>query len=97
MRKLLAVMLCAVSLTVGAQTTPWPDKAVTIVVPFPAGGSTDMVARAMALQMGSALGQSFIVDNKPGATGTIGAGVVKRVVVTGATEVTAGDLLVELG
>ena len=85
MRKLLAVMLCAVSLTVGAQTTPWPDKAVTIVVPFPAGGSTDMVARAMALQMGSALGQSFIVDNKPGATGTIGAGVVKRAAPDGYT------------
>ena len=85
MRKLLAVMLCAVSLTVCAQTTPWPDKAVTIVVPFPAGGSTDMVARAMALQMGSALGQSFIVDNKPGATGTIGAGVVKRAAPDGYT------------
>ena len=85
MQKLLAALACAVSLAAGAQTTTWPEKAVTIVVPFPAGGSTDMVARAMALQMGTALGQSFIVDNKPGATGTIGAGFVKRAVPDGYT------------
>ena len=85
MQKLLAALACAVSLAAGAQTTNWPEKAVTIVVPFPAGGSTDTVARAMALQMGTALGQSFIVDNKPGATGTIGAGFVKRAVPDGYT------------
>ena len=85
MQKLLAALACAVSLAAGAQTTNWPEKPVTIVVPFPAGGSTDTVARAMALQMGTALGQSFIVDNKPGATGTIGAGFVKRAVPDGYT------------
>ena len=84
MKKLLAALACTFSLVAGAQTT-WPDKPVTIVVPFPAGGSTDMVARAMALQMGTALGQSFIVDNKPGATGTIGAGFVKRAAPDGYT------------
>ncbi|PZP91076.1 MAG: LacI family transcriptional regulator [Variovorax paradoxus] len=84
MKKLLAAMACTLSLVAGAQTA-WPDKPVTIVVPFPAGGSTDMVARAMALQMGTALGQSFIVDNKPGATGTIGAGFVKRAAPDGYT------------
>ena len=85
MQKLLAALACAVSLAAGAQTTNWPEKPVTIVVPFPAGGSTDTVARAMALQMGTALGQSFIVDNKAGATGTIGAGFVKRAVPDGYT------------
>ena len=84
MKKLLAAVACTLSLAAGAQTA-WPDKPVTIVVPFPAGGSTDMVARAMALQMGTALGQSFIVDNKPGATGTIGAGFVKRAAPDGYT------------
>lgn len=84
MKKLLTAMACALSLAAGAQTT-WPEKPVTIVVPFPAGGSTDMVARAMALQMGTALGQSFVVDNKPGATGTIGAGFVKRAAPDGYT------------
>jgi tripartite-type tricarboxylate transporter receptor subunit TctC len=57
----------------------WPAaKPVTIVVPFPAGGSTDMVARALALQLQTKLGGSFVVDNRPGATGTIGTGQVKR-------------------
>ncbi|RCW64378.1 Bug family tripartite tricarboxylate transporter substrate binding protein [Pseudorhodoferax soli] len=84
MKKLLVAVACTLSLAAGAQTA-WPEKPVTIVVPFPAGGSTDMVARAMALQMGTALGQSFIVDNKPGATGTIGAGFVKRAAPDGYT------------
>lgn len=56
----------------------WPDKPVTIVVPFPAGGSTDSIARALAPKMQEKLGGSFIVDNRAGATGTIGAASVKR-------------------
>lgn len=85
MKKLLIALTCALSLGAFAQTGNWPEKTVTIVVPFPAGGSTDMVARAMALQMQNKLGQSFIVDNKPGATGTIGAGLVKRAAPDGYT------------
>jgi tripartite-type tricarboxylate transporter receptor subunit TctC len=85
MKKMLMALSCALSLSAMAQTTPWPDKSVTIVVPFPAGGSTDMVARAMALQMQTKLGQPFVVDNKPGATGTIGAGFVKRAAPDGYT------------
>ena len=85
MKKLLIALSCALSLGAFAQTGNWPEKTVTIVVPFPAGGSTDMVARAMALQMQNKLGQSFIVDNKPGATGTIGAGLVKRAAPDGYT------------
>lgn len=78
MKKMLIALSCALSLSTLAQTTAWPEKSVTIVVPFPAGGSTDMVARAIALHMQTKLGQPFVVDNKPGATGTIGAGFVKR-------------------
>ena len=85
MKKLLIALSCALSLGAFAQAGNWPEKTVTIVVPFPAGGSTDMVARAMALQMQNKLGQSFIVDNKPGATGTIGAGLVKRAAPDGYT------------
>src|SRR5574337_362045 len=61
-----------------AQAQTWPNKTVTLVVPFPPGGSTDTLARALAPSLQSTLGQSFIVDNKAGATGTIGAAQVKR-------------------
>ena len=56
----------------------WPDKPVTLLVPFPPGGSTDLIARTLAPKLQEKLGGSFMIDNKPGATGTIGAGLVAR-------------------
>jgi tripartite-type tricarboxylate transporter receptor subunit TctC len=61
-----------------ASSSAWPEKTVTIILPFPAGGATDMLGRALAAKMQESLGRTFIVDNRPGATGTIGAGLVKR-------------------
>jgi tripartite-type tricarboxylate transporter receptor subunit TctC len=88
-KKLLFIAsACSMAFAASAQSAApatWPDKPVTIVVPFPAGGSTDMVARAMAQQMGDKLGQNFVVDNRPGATGTLGAGAVKRAAPDGYT------------
>ena len=63
----------------------WPAKPITIVVPFPPGGSTDMVARAIGTRLTASLGQSVLVDNKAGATGTIGATLVKRATPDGYT------------
>ena len=63
----------------------FPEKAVNVIVPFPAGGSTDTVARAVALSMAEQLGKPFVVENRPGATGTIGAGAVKRAAADGYT------------
>ncbi len=80
-------MLCAIT-TALALATPafaWPDKTVTIVVPFPAGGSTDMVARQLAQKLGEKFSQTFIVDNRAGATGTVGATQVKRAAPDGYT------------
>lgn len=56
----------------------WPNKMVKIVVPFPAGGSTDLLARDIAQSLTTKLGQTFIVENKPGASSTIGTHEVAR-------------------
>jgi tripartite-type tricarboxylate transporter receptor subunit TctC len=66
--------------------TPWPNgKTITYVVPFPAGGLTDILARLIAAKLGPALGTTIVVDNKPGATGMIGAELVARSVPDGLT------------
>ncbi|MDM0069770.1 tripartite tricarboxylate transporter substrate binding protein [Variovorax sp. J31P207] len=84
MKRLLGTLALGLA-ALGAQAQDWPQKPVTLVVPFPAGGSTDMVARAISPRLGEKLGQSFLVDNKAGATGTIGATFVKRAAPDGAT------------
>jgi tripartite-type tricarboxylate transporter receptor subunit TctC len=63
----------------------YPDKTVTMIVPFPPGGSTDAIARVIGQKLSEKFGQSFIVDNKAGATGTIGAAFVKRAPADGYT------------
>jgi tripartite-type tricarboxylate transporter receptor subunit TctC len=56
----------------------WPNKTVTIVVPFPAGGTTDVLARAIATKLSPVINQSVIVDNRPGAGATLGAALVAK-------------------
>jgi tripartite-type tricarboxylate transporter receptor subunit TctC len=56
----------------------WPNRPVRIVVPYPAGGGTDTVARVLAEKLGEKFGQRFIVENKPGASGMIGTQVVAK-------------------
>jgi tripartite-type tricarboxylate transporter receptor subunit TctC len=63
--------------TLWAQSV-WPAKPVRIVVPFAAGGTTDILARALAPELGKAFGQTFIVDNKPGAGGNVGADAIAK-------------------
>ncbi|HUH60412.1 MAG TPA: tripartite tricarboxylate transporter substrate binding protein [Candidimonas sp.] len=63
----------------------WPDRPITVIVPFPAGGGTDTFARPLAQQLGEQLGKSVVVDNRGGAGGTLGAGVAARAVPDGYT------------
>jgi tripartite-type tricarboxylate transporter receptor subunit TctC len=69
----------------GAANAVYPTRPITAVVPFPPGGSSDMVARFMGPGVNQKLGQPFIVDNRPGATGAIGATLVKRAPADGHT------------
>src|SRR4051794_40156406 len=56
----------------------WPNRAVRGVVPYPAGGGADTVGRILFARAGEALGQPFVVENRSGAAGTIGAGLVAK-------------------
>ncbi|MBK7793164.1 MAG: tripartite tricarboxylate transporter substrate binding protein [Betaproteobacteria bacterium] len=84
MKKLITAVALAVGIVAQAHAA-YPDKAVTIIVPFPPGGSTDMVARAIAPKLQQSLGQPFVIDNRAGATGAIGATAVKNAAPDGYT------------
>ncbi len=85
MKKLICLLALGATLAFSGGAMAWPDKPVTLVVPFPPGGSTDLIARTLAPKLAEKLGGTFIVDNRPGATGTIGAGMVARAAPDGYT------------
>jgi len=82
-KPIFTTALCCAAAVTSAQT--WPTKTLTIVVPFPAGGTTDVLARAVANKLSPALGQPVIVDNKPGAGATLGADLVAKAQADGHT------------
>lgn len=68
----LALCLALAALPASAQSVNWPTKPVRFVVPFPPGGSVDPLARLLAVKLNESMGQQFLVENKPGASGSIG-------------------------
>ena len=82
----LATLTAGLCLATAAQAQAWPSaKPVTLLVPFPPGGSTDMIARTLGAKLQEKLGSSFVVDNKAGAGGTVGASAAKRAAPDGYT------------
>lgn len=78
-RSAVATLVVALGMPLAALAQVWPAaKPVRMVIPFPAGGATDIIGRAVAQRLSSALGQQVVVDNKPGAGGTIGADLVAK-------------------
>ena len=72
------VAICAASFASLAAAQAWPTKPIRMVVAFPPGGSTDLAARSLGEKLAAALGQPVIVENKPGASGNIGADFVAK-------------------
>lgn len=86
MKAACAVVGVVMASTAGAALAQaWPDRPVTIVVPFPAGGGTDAFARPLAAALSKQLGKQFVIDNRGGAGGTIGAGIAARATPDGYT------------
>jgi len=83
-------MLAGMPATLAQDAADYPSQVVTIVVPFPAGGSTDTIGRFVAQDLSKSLGQQFIVDNKPGANGNIGTAGVARAEADGYTLLISG-------
>ncbi|MES2007589.1 Bug family tripartite tricarboxylate transporter substrate binding protein [Cupriavidus basilensis] len=77
-------LLACVTASVSAQSD-WPNRVITYVVPYPAGGTTDILARLIAQKLGQALHTTVVVENRPGATGAIGSAFVARAPADGYT------------
>ena len=85
MNKLLSILALWLAAAFGVHAQAWPAKPVTLLVPFPPGGSTDMIARTLGPKLQEKLGGSFIVQNQAGAGGTVGAAAAKRAAPDGYT------------
>jgi tripartite-type tricarboxylate transporter receptor subunit TctC len=82
---LLTATLAAVSIAGSSGAQSYPNRTITLIVPFPAGGLSDVAARAVALELQKRLGQTVVVENKTGASGTVGGAYVARAAPDGYT------------
>ncbi len=87
----MALTACLVANLAFGQAADYPTKPVRIIVPFAAAGSTDILARVTARALEAELGQNFVVDNKPGASGNIGAEIVAKAPADGYTLLYTGS------
>jgi tripartite-type tricarboxylate transporter receptor subunit TctC len=92
LRAALAAVTLSFTLAAGAQT--YPQKPVRIVVPYPPGGTVDLVARHLAQQLGTQVGQQIVVENRAGANGTIGSDFVSKAAPDGYTLLVQASIFV---
>ncbi|MBN9087070.1 MAG: tripartite tricarboxylate transporter substrate binding protein [Reyranella sp.] len=85
MRLLIAALTAALASTTIARAQTWPEKPVHVIVAFTPGSATDVIARSLSNELSAKLGQPVIVENKPGAGGTIAAGLVAKAAPDGYT------------
>jgi tripartite-type tricarboxylate transporter receptor subunit TctC len=85
LRLVTLIVAIVLALPQAALAQAWPARPVRMVIPFPAGGATDILGRSVAQKLSAALGQQVVVDNKPGAGGTIGADLVAKAPADGYT------------
>src|SRR3954470_1324878 len=78
MCRVTAAGLCLLLTAASAAAQDFPTRPITIVVPYQAGGTTDVIARAVSAKLTQTIGQSVVVDNRPGANGNIGADLVAK-------------------
>jgi tripartite-type tricarboxylate transporter receptor subunit TctC len=76
--KLFSAALLALAVCAGPAQAAWPEKPITLIVPWAPGGSTDILARAISAHLAHSLGQPVVVENKPGASGNIGSNYVAK-------------------
>ena len=81
----LILTACLIAATPALAADPWPTRPVTVVCPFPPGISTDLLTRALTIALSNALGQQFVVENRPGANGNIGGAVAAKAAPDGYT------------
>lgn len=97
MKNINTLFFAALLLSLGAisgvqaqtDTNSWPSKSIRWVIPFPPGGAIDVIARAVGEHAGKTLGQTFVIDNRPGAGGNIGADLVAKAAPDGYTIMSA--------
>ena len=78
MNKLIAAACCVWCVVGVAAAQNYPTKTIRIIVPYPAGGTSDILARLLSAKLNDVFGQTLIVDNRPGANGNIGADLVAK-------------------
>jgi tripartite-type tricarboxylate transporter receptor subunit TctC len=96
-RAAAALLALALGATLGTAQAAWPEKPIRLVVTFAAGGASDIVAREIATPLAKALGQPVVVDNKPGAGGTIGGSEVARAAPDGYTLMLSNSTPLSIG